>query len=270
VGIDHLVIGVAQLPRALAHYSALCGAEPAWTGRVGGTAAAVFLTANLALVLREGLTELGLAQLCFRVDDLPRIRRRLGQVGLALNAAPTPDALAALYSGSATVVSVEPTTARGLALSFVARGGDLPAGDPVPNLVGLDHLVLSSVAAEQTAFLLAAQLGLDMRLDMRRPQWNARMMFFRCGDLILEVIQKLDVSQESAGDRQAAQGDHFQGLSWRVGHAESVHARLVAAGFDVSDVRDGRKPGTRVFTVRDRTEGVATLLLQSAPRRPQA
>ena len=33
--------------------------------------------------------------------------------------------------------------------------------------------------------------------------------------------------------------------------ADAAHARLVEYGFDVSDVREGRKPGTRVLTVRD-------------------
>ncbi|CAN0604946.1 unnamed protein product, partial [Ectocarpus sp. 12 AP-2014] len=38
--------------------------------------------------------------------------------------------------------------------------------------------------------------------------------------------------------------------------------RLLEADFDVSDVRKGRKPCTEVLTVRNRTGGVATLLLQ--------
>jgi len=41
-------------------------------------------------------------------------------------------------------------------------------------------------------------------------------------------------------------------------------ARLDASGFDVSEVRDGRKPGTRVFSVRGGTCGVPTLILQPA------
>ena len=35
-----------------------------------------------------------------------------------------------------------------------------------------------------------------------------------------------------------------------------------AAGLDVSEVRAGRKPGTRVLTLRDGTCGVPTLLLE--------
>ena len=63
-------------------------------------------------------------------------------------------------------------------------------------------------------------------------------------------------------------GDRLWGLSWRVRDADAARARLLAAGFDVSPVRKGRRPGTRVLTVRDGTHGVPTLFLepQSDPR----
>jgi hypothetical protein len=44
--------------------------------------------------------------------------------------------------------------------------------------------------------------------------------------------------------------------------AEAARTRLAAAGLDVSEVRPGRKPGTRVLTLRDGTCGVPTLLLE--------
>ena len=55
--------------------------------------------------------------------------------------------------------------------------------------------------------------------------------------------------------------DRFWGISWRVPDIDAAHARLVAAGFDVSEIRTGRRPGTRVATVRAETHGVATLLI---------
>ncbi|MGH6950206.1 MAG: hypothetical protein ACREH4_05005, partial [Vitreimonas sp.] len=61
--------------------------------------------------------------------------------------------------------------------------------------------------------------------------------------------------------------DRLWGLSWRVADADAARARLAAAGANVSDVRAGLKPGTRVFTVRDRTCGVATLMIQPSPKR---
>ena len=56
------------------------------------------------------------------------------------------------------------------------------------------------------------------------------------------------------------------GLSWRVADIDATRARLVAAGIDVSEVRAGRKPGTRVMSVRDGTCGVHTLVLERTAR----
>jgi hypothetical protein len=50
-----------------------------------------------------------------------------------------------------------------------------------------------------------------------------------------------------------------------VADPEAARARMAAAGFDVSEVRAGRKPGTHVFTVRDAPAGVPTLMLSAEP-----
>ena len=42
---------------------------------------------------------------------------------------------------------------------------------------------------------------------------------------------------------------------------------MAGAGFDVSELRSGRKPGTHVFTVRDAPGGVPTLMLSAEPAR---
>jgi len=59
--------------------------------------------------------------------------------------------------------------------------------------------------------------------------------------------------------------DHFGGLAWRVTDPDAARARIAAAGFDVSEVRSGRKPGTKVFTVRDAPGGAPTLMLMPSP-----
>ena len=84
-------------------------------------------------------------------------------------------------------------------------------------------------------------------------------MFFRCGDLIVEVVRRPGADTERTLDR-------LWGLSWRVADIEATRTRLVTAGIDVSEVRAGRKPGTRVMSVRDGTCGVRTLLLESGAR----
>jgi catechol 2,3-dioxygenase-like lactoylglutathione lyase family enzyme len=121
--------------------------------------------------------------------------------------------------------------------------------------MGLDHVVVRTPDPERAAALYGARLGLDMRLDRSNPAWGARLMFFRCGDLIVEIAHDLTAGVSSGPDR-------LWGLSWRVPDAASTRTRLEAAGLDVSEVHPGRKPGTRVFTVRDRTCGVPTLVLE--------
>jgi hypothetical protein len=82
-------------------------------------------------------------------------------------------------------------------------------------------------------------------------------MFFRCGDLIVEIVHRPDKDADAAHDK-------LWGLSWRVADIDATRARLVEAGIDVSDVRAGRKPGTRVLTVRSGTCGIPTLLVEAA------
>jgi hypothetical protein len=44
--------------------------------------------------------------------------------------------------------------------------------------------------------------------------------------------------------------------------ADAARARLLDAGVDASEVRAGRRPGTRVLTVKSGTCGVPTLLIE--------
>ena len=80
-------------------------------------------------------------------------------------------------------------------------------------------------------------------------------------DLIVEIVQRPGAAVDPAHDK-------LYGMSWRVDNAEATRARLLSAGVDVSEVRTGRKPGTRVLTVRSGTCGIPTLLVERTPRPP--
>ena len=77
----------------------------------------------------------------------------------------------------------------------------------------------------------------------------------REGGLVLEVMHRLEA------DTDADAPDKLWGLSWRVTELDSAHLRLTEAGLTVSEIRTGRKPGTRVFTVKSGTLGVPTLFI---------
>jgi hypothetical protein len=59
--------------------------------------------------------------------------------------------------------------------------------------------------------------------------------------------------------------DRFYGVSYRVRDLGARREALLAAGFDVSEIRPGNKAGTRVASVRSGTADVPTLLLEHEP-----
>jgi catechol 2,3-dioxygenase-like lactoylglutathione lyase family enzyme len=276
-GLDHVVIAVRDLEAGVTAYETLLGRAPSWRAGAhgGGAEIAAFSLANVALEimapsgdgpmaerLRAVLAEQGegLVSIAFAVDDIARAHRRLQRV--ALDPEPIVDGESIDRRGGArrrwrrTRASTGATHG---ARIFLMEQGPLP---PSPLLatesaavVGLDHVVIRTPDPERAAALYGARLGLDLRLDRSNPEWGARLMFFRCGDLIVEIAHELNVGVSAGPDR-------FRGLSWRVPDAGSARDRLEAAGLDVSNARPGRKPGTRVFTVRDRTCGVPTLMLE--------
>jgi catechol 2,3-dioxygenase-like lactoylglutathione lyase family enzyme len=149
---------------------------------------------------------------------------------------------------------------RGVRMFFLELAQERPASaaTSATPILGLDHVVVSTGDPERAAALYGARLGLDMALDRSHADWG-QLMFFRCGDLIVEVVKRPDAGADQTHDK-------LWGLSWRVADIDATRARLLAAGIDVSEVRAGRKPGTRVMSVRDGTCGVQTLLLERTAR----
>jgi hypothetical protein len=103
-----------------------------------------------------------------------------------------------------------------------------------------------------------------LALDRTFEQWGARLLFFRVGGVTVEIAAPAKPVASPAA------GDAVWGFSWRVPDVDAARARLAGEGFDVSEVRPGRRPGTRVCTVRAPTHGVATLLLGGDGPRAQA
>jgi catechol 2,3-dioxygenase-like lactoylglutathione lyase family enzyme len=276
-GLDHLVVLVEDIEAGTRAYQSLLGCSPAWRSESEGSRAVLFTLGNMSLELmapagqtpaaehiREAISQSGegLASICFRVDDVGKMHRRLDRLALQ------PEAIAEVESrdiGSGAMLRWKRTRAatdltRGVRLFLLelAQARNLSAATSDAPVLGLDHVVISTDDPERAAALYGARLGLDMALDRSHPDWG-RLMFFRCGDLIVELVQRPGGLKDTARDR-------LWGLSWRVADLEAVRARLMAAGFGVSEVRAGRKPGTRVMTVRDGTCGVNTLLLERAPK----
>ncbi|HEV7410009.1 MAG TPA: VOC family protein [Bradyrhizobium sp.] len=272
-GLDHVVVLVSGIQASIAVYQTLFARAPAWRSTSDGAETVLFTLDNMTLELmapmgdgaaadriRSVLAEQGegLASICFRTNDIARMHRRLDR--LTLKPEPVAEAKSrdaasgATLSWQRTRASTEAT--RGVRLFFLELAVERPRSPPSGDapITGLDHVVISTGDPERAAALYGARLGLDMALDRSHPDWG-RLMFFRCGDLIVEIVQRAGAAIDPAHDR-------LYGLSWRVDNAEATRARLLSAGIDVSDVRTGRKPGTRVLTVRSGTCDIPTLLVE--------
>lgn len=282
-GLDHVVVAARDLDAGVAAYEVLLGRPPSSRAEAhgGGAEIATFGLANLAVEVmapsgRGPMADRlgavldaegeGLASIAFAVDDIERAHRRLARLGLdpePIVAGESADRLTGARRGWRRT-RASSTATHGVRIFLVQRGTPPAARAAGRDVVaGLDHVVIRTPDPERAAALYGARLGLDMRLDRSNPAWGARLMFFRCGDLIVEISHDLAGGVSSGPDR-------LWGLSWRVPDAAATRVRLAAAGFDVSDVRPGRKPGTRVFTVRDRTCGVPTLMLEPGGGAPMA
>jgi catechol 2,3-dioxygenase-like lactoylglutathione lyase family enzyme len=272
-GLDHVVVLTGDIAGGTAAYQTLFAQAPSWTYSGDGADRALFTLDNMTLELvapggegpagdriRSVLAEQGegLASLCFRTDDIGKMHRRLDRLTLK------PEAVAEVESRDAATgatLSWKRTRAasdatHGIRLFFLERSKERPRSVPTATgpITAMDHVVVSTPDPERAAALYGARLGLDMALDRSHPEWG-RLMFFRCGDLIVEVSHQPGKPADGAQDR-------LRGMCWRVADIDATHARLMASGVDVSDVRTGRKPGTRVMTVRNSTCGVPTLLVQ--------
>jgi catechol 2,3-dioxygenase-like lactoylglutathione lyase family enzyme len=279
IGLDHVVALVKDIGAAGAAYQTLLARAPAWRNSGDGADRVLFTLDNMSLELMapsgSGATAdrirallddrgEGLASICFRVADIDRMHRRLDRLALK------PDPVAEVESrdaASGAVLHWKRTRAatdltRGVRLFFLELAGERPhsAATGAAPFEGLDHVVVSTEDPERAAALYGARLGLDMALDRSHQDWG-QLMFFRCGDLIVEVVRR----PVAGGDLTH---DKLWGLSWRVADIDATRARLVAAGVDVSEVRNGRKPGTRVMTVRSGACGIQTLLLERSPKPP--
>ena len=242
--LDAVVVEVNDLAAAVHDYEALTGVA-AVLEQFRGDDSACFQLTNIRLRLVTTGGRQGLKQMAFQSDDLAAAKRRLKSMGISVIEAESDDEFLSLSSD----------TTRGIRLAVTAATDSTVLSEAPKSLItGLDHAVIASGDGDYTAALLSGRLQLDMRLDLTNPDWDSRLMFFRCGDLIVEVYQPLSKPLPVEHDR-------FFGLSWRTLDIDETHGLLSARGFNVSPVKAGRKPGTRVCTVRDKTHGVPTLIL---------
>ncbi len=235
--LDHLALTTPDAAGVAATYADLLG-QPVVQVDVGYR----LQCDNIGLVITEaaGAGASGALRVVFAAADIDDARHRLARRGVGGNI-------------TGTRLDLDPAATHGVALSVI--GGAAPeAGRAGADIAGLDHVVVRTPNAERAVALYGGRLGLDLRLDRARPDIGVRQLFFVVGGLVVEVVQSL---KESAGDGP----DSIWGLAWRSRDIEASQARMQSAGIAVSNIRDGRKAGSRVFTPKSHTGDVPTLII---------
>lgn len=122
-------------------------------------------------------------------------------------------------------------------------------------IYAVDHLVLQSADADDCIRLFAGELGMRLALDQDVPEWGGRMLFFRMGKMTLEILHNRE---------QAPESDYFWGITFLCRDIDETLAGLDQRGIAHSPAREGRKPGTRVATIKSHCLGLPTLLVAPA------
>jgi hypothetical protein len=226
---DRIVIAVPDLSEASRQYQALFGSEPLQCISATGEPAAWWGLPNTVIELVQ------------REPDAPRI------AGIVLS---VPNAERG-----------EPSVKNSLGLDIRLGNGrhtaDFRRARPELQSTRLtvDHLVLRTGNAEACIELFSGQLGIRLALDKTAPEWGGRMLFFRAGKLTLEVIEP---------DSDEPSGNFFWGIAYQCQKLDGVAGELLGRGVELSDSRNGRKPGTRVATVKSHCLEIPTLLIEPA------
>jgi catechol 2,3-dioxygenase-like lactoylglutathione lyase family enzyme len=224
---DRIVIAVPDLQVAVAQYQQMLGVTPFLLTNSQGAPAAWIGLPNTVLELVTGDI------------DQPRIQ------GLVFS----PDAAAESELPVSNSLQLEISLCNGRAvLDFRQEQVAAQVAD-----LSIDHLVLRTADADACIDLFAGKLGLRLALDKTVPEWGGRMLFFRAGKLTLEVIES---------DRDSAAGNSFWGIALQCQDIAKMATIFAQRGVTLSDIRDGRKPGTRVATVKSHCLGIPTLLIE--------
>lgn len=273
--VDHIIIAVADLQKAAEDYALMLGRAPSWRGRHPeyGSANVLFRLDNcyLELLAADGEGWAGdmvrgvidtqgqsLCALVFGTQDCDAFLENARAKGLQV-ADPVPGHGVDDDKGVTRTWQTmfwDMAAARGI-FSFCLRHDDLSAL-PMAETTGagpvsaVDHVVVQTNSAAAAKTFYGDQLGIRLALEQDVPDWGGTQLFFRTNSMSIEVI-----ASDKTGDE-----DRLWGLALKTDDIEATQARLTAAGIEVSQVRDGRKPGTRVCTAKSHVLDVPTLLIE--------
>jgi catechol 2,3-dioxygenase-like lactoylglutathione lyase family enzyme len=117
----------------------------------------------------------------------------------------------------------------------------------------MDHVVINSNDPDGLVELYRDKYGIRLALDQFVEQWGGRMLFFRTNQTTIEAI---------GIKKDGPPKDLLWGLAWTTKDIKKTHKRLLSAGVNITDIKDGRKPNTLVATIKSHCLNVPTLLIE--------
>ncbi len=240
--LDHLTVRASFRDGAVGAYETLLGRR-AEGGRLR--------VGNVGVTIEDHASTAQLSALVFATASLDAAARRLGRRAIATERVGDLLRLSAEATHGVPIALVERTAA--------PEPSPLLRSSEAASITTLDHVVIRTPDPERAVALYGGRLGLDLRLDRSNPQWGSRLLFFRCGDLVVEIAHELKKGVSDGPDQ-------LWGVSWRTPDIARCNERLSKAGVEVTEPRDGRRPGSQVFTVKSHTANVPTIVIGGVGR----
>jgi catechol 2,3-dioxygenase-like lactoylglutathione lyase family enzyme len=235
--LDHLTVRASFRDGAIGAYETLLGRR-ADGGRL--------TVGNTGVTIEDHASTAQLSSLVFATASLDRTTRLLERRAVPTERIGDRLRLSAQATHQVPIELVERAAAR--------EPSPLLESSEAASITALDHVVIRTPDPERAVALYGGRLGLDLRLDRSNADWGSRLLFFRCGDLVIEIAH--DLKRGVSDDP-----DQLWGLAWRTPDIERCNERLRKAGVEVSRPRNGRRPGSQVFTLQSHTANVPAIVI---------
>lgn len=266
--LQSLLIKTADLDASRSLWQHMLGYAPIWQGRCGSALGAIFDVSNIRVEIYQ--FDRDVAAGAEKAEALEGVSESIyGLCFTALDGLHNESAEAVLFhsDADASVLScrqIELDSDRSRQISILIRDSDLFAASTdgasalAPNrafastftstkeqVTKIDHVVLQTHDTDAVKKIYGDALGIRLALEQDVPKWGGTMLFYRSAHMSIEII---------SNTKTDAARDQLWGVAFTCSDIDAVHARLAshggAVGLSVSDIRDGRKPGTRVSTIK--------------------
>ena len=275
--IDHILVAVEDLDKAVENYSMIFGFAPTWLGEnpTLGTKNALFPLENMYLELiaknkndegpladtvsthleKNGESIFGLA---LETDDIEIAKKELS-IGLDTDLEISDGKGVNNITGEERHwrnIFIPKKFSRGIFTLLIQHTkGNLPKHkiSDTSYISRMDHVVINSNDPDGLVELYRDKYGIRLALDQFVEQWGGRMLFFRTNQTTIEAI---------GIKKDGPPKDFLWGLAWTTKDIKKTHKRLLSAGVNITDIKEGRKPNTLVATIKSHCLNVPTLLIE--------